>query len=177
MIVTFAFIIVLIGLLVKAEKQFGKIQSTKINYAHSGLLVFTVLITALSLTVVFEFVLNFEEAIKKVYIQHGFLSPMLNTWLILATNILNILALFTVFRLAMRCEKARKLFVGIIPVLFILGTIKTVNDLYVRGTTQTSMEAAIVLTVVLIIMLYAPLFFFYKNINVKNKIFYNSQRN
>lgn len=177
MTVTFVFIVILIGLIIKAEKQYGKIESAKINYTHIGLMIFTILITGLSLTVLLEFALNFKETLKTVYIQNGILSPMMNTWLVIVNNILNVLVLFTVFRLAMRSEKARKLFVSIVPILFILGTIKTLNDLYVKGTSETSIEAAIILTVILIVALYAPLFFFYKNTNVKNDIFYNSQNN
>lgn len=171
MIVTFAFIVVLIGLIIKADKQFGTIENTKVKYAHVGLMVFSILITSLSVTIFFNFIINFEETIKTVYVQNGLLSPAMNLTIMLSNTILSVLILFTTLRLAMRSEKARKVFVTLIPLLFLTGTIKTLNDLYVRGTTETTLSSAIIFTIFLIILLYSPLFFFYINKNIKREIF------
>jgi hypothetical protein len=171
MIVTFAFIVVLIGLIVKADKQFGTIENTKVKYTHVGLMFFSILITSLSLTVFFNFIINFEETIKTVYVQNGLLSPTVNLIMMLSNTILSVLILFTTLRLAMRSEKARKIFVTLIPLLFLTGTVKTLNDLYVRGTTATTLSSAMMVTIFLIILLYSPLFFFYINKNIKKQIF------
>lgn len=171
MIVTFAFIVLLIGLIIKADKQFGKIESTKIKYAHVGLMVFSILITSVSLTILFNFFINFEDSIKTIYIQNGILSPAMNLTIMLSNTIVSVIILFTTLKLAMRSQKARDVFVAMIPLLFVTGTIKTLNDLYIRGTTETTLGSAMVVTVFIIILLYAPLFFFYMNKNIKKEIF------
>lgn len=171
MILTVALIMILLVVMLKADKQFGQIQNRKIKAIHTGLMVFTILITALSLTALFDIVLNFDTSLKKIYIEHGVLSPLLNSVVIIGNNILKVLVLFTVFRLAMRSEKARKLFVTLIPPLFVLSCIQILNDLYVKGTAETSLLVAMIITFGVLILFYAPLFFFYKSENTQKEIF------
>jgi len=140
---TFALIGVLTAMILRANKEFGKITSKKINYAHVVLMVFAVLITSLSLNILFKLVLQFDAAMQVMYIENGLFSPMLNTTVWVLSTALNVLILFSIMSVAMRSEKARKILVAILPAVFLINTLKALNEVIAASTPETALGLVI----------------------------------
>ena len=168
---TFALIGVLIGLILRANKEFGKIESKKLNYAHIALMVFAVLITSLSMGILFKLVLQFEATMQIMYVENGFFSPTLNTMVWLLSTTLNVIVLFSIMSVALRSEIARKILVSILPFLLVFSIIKSVNEVIALSNPEDSIGLPIAIVIVGMFLSFAPLFFFYRNQNVKKTIF------
>lgn len=168
---TFALIGVLIAMIVRANKEFGKIESKKINYAHIALMVFAVLITSLSMNFFFTLVLQFEATVQKIYVDNGFFSPMMNTLVWIGTTALNLLVVFSIMSVARRSENGRKLLVAALPFLFLLSTVKSVNEVIAIGTPEIPFALVIGIIIIGMFISFLPLFLFYSNQHVKSAIF------
>jgi ABC-type Fe3+ transport system permease subunit len=157
--------------IIQANKKFGKIESKKIRYTHVLLLVFSIIITGLSLNILFQMVFNFESTLKVIYVENGFFSPLINTIMLSISTIVNMIALYAIFSIANRSEKARKLFIYTLPILFILGSIRSINEIIAKSEPDASLSMLIVIMIVGLFISYFPMFFFYRNKNVRNIIF------
>ena len=168
---TFAIIGILIATIMGANKEFGKIESKKINYTHIGLMVFTVFITSISLNVLFSLLLNFEGTIESMNVQTSFLSPLMNTILWISTTILNVIVLFLILSIARRSDIGRRTLIMAIPLLFILTLVRGISEILAKSTVDTALPLAIGLTVLVVSISYIPVFFFYKSNNIQKAIF------
>jgi hypothetical protein len=172
---TFALIGVLIAIIIRKDKQFGKIESKKIAYTHIGLMIFTIFITGFSLNVLLQMIFKFESTFKIIYVNNWVFSPLMNTILWGIITLLNVVILFSVFNLASRSEKARKLFVMLLPIVCALSILRSIGDIMSRSTPETPVGLVIVLVIAVLSLTYLPIFFFYRNANVKKAIFNNGK--
>ena len=173
---TFILIGILIATILRANKEFGKIESKKINYAHIALMVFAVLITSLSLNILLKLVLQFEATMQMMYVAHGFFSPLINATVWILSTILNVVVLFAIMSVAQRSEKARKILISTLPAVLFINIIKAVNEVIAASTPETSLGLVIGLVIIGMFLSFAPLFFFYRNQNVKKAIFESAIR-
>ncbi len=152
-----------------ANKKYGKINSKKINFIHISLMVLIILMLSPSLNLILQLILNFEEEFSTVYIKIGFLNPLVNTILWAIITIVIIIIVAAVFIIAgARSEKARKPLITMIPILFTLELIRIISAFF-----SAIPGFYIGFAIVLMLILYVPMFFFYRNENVKNIIFNN----
>jgi hypothetical protein len=172
---TFALIGVLIAIIIRKDKQFGKIESKKIGYTHIGLMIFTIFITGFSLNVLLQMIFKFESTFKVIYVSNWVFSPLMNTILWGIITLLNVVILFSVFNLASRSEKARKLFVMLLPIVCVLSILRSIGDVMSRSTPETPVGLVIILVIAVLSLTYLPIFFFYRNANVKKVIFSNGK--
>ena len=174
---TFAVIGVLIATIIRKNKDLTKIESKKIAYTHVGLMIFTILITSLSLNVLIQMVLNFEATFKTIYMNNGFLSPLMNAILWGTITLVNVAILFSIFNLANRSEKARTILITLLPIVLILSTLRSTADVITQSKPETPLGLVIGMIIVGLSISYLPMFFFYRNKNVKKAIFNNLKNN
>lgn len=174
---TFALIGVLIATIIRKNKELGKIESKKIAYTHIGLMIFTILITSLSLNVLIEMIFNFESVLKVIYVSNWILSPLMNSILWGTITLVNVAILFSVFNLASRSEKARTLFITLLPIVFILSTLRSISDVISKSAPETPLALVIGILIIGLSISYLPMYFFYRNQTVKNLIFNNLKTN
>lgn len=167
---------VLIATILRANKERGKIESKKVNYAHIALMVFAVLITSLSLNVLFKLVLQFDATMQMMYVERGLFTPPINAAVWILNTILSVVVLFAVMSVAQRSEKARKVLVGTLPLLFAVSSVKSVNEIIALSTPETAIGLPIGFVIAGMFLSFAPLFFFYTNQNIKNIIFAPAMR-
>lgn len=168
---TFALVGVLAARVVQANKKFGKINSKTINYSHIGLMIWGIFMTSYSLNIIFQLIFNFDTAFKKMYVEYGLFDPSMNLLVWILNTIANVFVLFTIFGLAMRSEKARKILLVSLPLLFIVVGIKTVNELIVKNSADIPFGFVLSIAVIIMLIGYLPLFLFYRSRKVKNLIF------
>ncbi len=161
----------LIGMLYRANKEFGKISNKKIYYSHIALMMLTAIITSFSLNVFLQIIFNFESVMQTMHVKNSLLNPTINNMFLILVTVLSVFVLFTIFNVAMRSNKARKLLVNTIPILLILTIIRTINEVFIRSTEETPLGFIISFSIIFIIIIYVPTFLFYKNKNVINTIF------
>ena len=173
----FALIGLLIVTIIKKDKELGKIESKKIAYTHIFLMIFTIVITSFSLKILIHMIFDFEATLKAIYLSGGFLSPRINTILWETITLLNVVILFSVFPLAHRSEKARKLFIRLLPIVYALSIFRSISDVMALRTPETPLGLVTALTIAGLSLTYLPIFFFYRNKNVQKAIFNNSETN
>ena len=170
---TFALIGVLIAIILRANKEYGKIESVKINYSHITLMVITVLITSTSVNAILKLVLQYEATIQTIYIHNGFFDPITNTIVWSISTFLNVLVLYVIMSVALRSNKARKILINIIPIAFLINTIRSSNVAIAASTPESSIGLMVGVAIIITLLIFAPLFFFYRNQSVKNTIFHS----
>lgn len=156
MSITFALIGGLAGMMVLANKKYGKISSKTISFTHIFLMIFIILIEGISLEFLLQLSLDFEETLKTIYISIGFYNPLVNTILWAIITILSIVIIIVVFYIASeRSEKARNLLVLLISIQFALELLRTANALY-----SDMPVLYVAISIVLMLIIYVPIFFF-----------------
>lgn len=138
-------------------------------------MIFTIFITGFSLNVLLQMIFKFESTFKVIYVSNWVFSPLMNTILWGIITLLNVVILFSVFNLASRSEKARKLFVMLLPIVCALSILRSIGDIMSRSTPETPVGLVIVLVIAVLSLTYLPIFFFYRNANVKKTIFSNGK--
>ncbi len=167
----FALIGVLIAMIMRANKEFGKIENKKIYYAHIALMIFAVLISSQSLNILLQLVFQYKATIQAIYVQYGHFSPILNTIVWIVSTVLNVVLLFTIINVAFRSEKARRVLVVIVPVVLLINTFKAINEVIVKSTPEIPVGLPIGIVIIIMLIFFLPLFLFYRNQNVKSIIF------
>jgi len=171
---TFALIGFLIAMIMRADRDLGKIESGKINFAHIVLMVLTVFVTSFSFKILFKLLLEYETTLSIIYVQNGFFGPVMNTTVWIVTTLLNVLVLFAVISVAQRSEKARKILVNTLPLALLANTIKAINESIAASKPETPIEFVIGVIVTGMLISFLPAFLFYRNDNVKKIIFEKS---
>lgn len=171
MIGTIALIGLLIAMILRANKKYGKIKNKKINYTHIALMIITVLMTSTAVNAILKLVLQYETTIRTIYIQNGFFDPITNTTVWAISTFLNVLVLYLIMSVALRSNKARTILINILPIAFLINTIRSFNVTISASTPESSIGLTIGVAIIVTLLIFAPLFFFYRNKNVTNIIF------
>ena len=131
MLIVFGLIGALSAMISMANKKYGKIKSKKVNFVHITIMLLTILILGPSLNIILQLILNFKETFQTIYVQIGFLTPLLNIVLWIIITIITIIIITSILLIAgERSEKARKTLVAMIPIIFVLELVRVLSSVF-----------------------------------------------
>ncbi|MFV0480780.1 MAG: hypothetical protein ACK5LP_02225 [Campylobacteraceae bacterium] len=165
------FLVFMFSLLYLANNKLKKVENKKIYYAHNFLLLFATLVTAASVWKIITLVVNFKVVVENAKVVYQTLPSELSVFIVIFDIILNVTALFLAFFMAYRVEMARKIFVVIIPLIFVLGLFGGIDSLSTKNLEFHQFGFNLLIYAIVTSISYLPLFLFYTNKNVKATLF------
>ncbi|PHR54806.1 MAG: hypothetical protein COA44_12300 [Arcobacter sp.] len=155
----------------KTGQKLGKIEG-KINYLHIFLLWLFLMMFSTSFKMLGWTIGNYQDIEKYFYIQVGIIPAWLNLTMWGLILVFGIVAMFLTFAMAKRKEQARKIFILLLPLFYVLNVYEVVKGFYVNGATQEmSIYLILGMSLFVISIPMGSMYYFYNKSNTVKKIF------
>ena len=155
----------------RTGQKLGKIEG-KINYIHMFLLWLFLMIFSTSFKMLGWAIGHFQDIEKYFYIQIGVIPAWLNITMWLLVLIFGIIAMFLSLAMAKRKEQARKIFIILLPIFYILNVYEMFKGFYTTPSThEVSVYIALGISLLFIAIPMSAMYYFYQKNTEIRKIF------
>ena len=168
--ITWYFFMILVFLMTKTNKTYGVISS-KVQYINYFFLAIVIALSGFGFNGIIWAALNFDN-ISLHFKDYLYMPLWLNIFMWILLHLVDCIALLLAYYMIQRNEKARKLFIIILPLSVVTFSYEMVNKLHDK-IVNSSLEWYIGVSIALALasIVYIPMYFFYRSKKIKNLLF------